>query len=227
MTRSDDKWGEAIAEAKHMVEAHYPSHREYKVARAFLDLAQSKPFKECYGCSSPTACEQRQYCPVSATEALDHGAAVDAVSRAFGKVRSDGIPQYAEWLAQALWNAIRRELDALPSHELPPMTASDFRLLPESQKYGAYASACRNVGANDWHEAMAEISNLRRQLEAKPSSMGAPVAWRTKRPERGHDYWIYYEEEPRYPEDGPVEPLYAAPVSAIQHTNTPKDSKRG
>lgn len=73
MSERPDKWGEAIAEAKHMVEAHYPSHREYKVARAFLDLAQSKPFKECYGCSSPTACEQRQYCPVSAT-AFNHAA---------------------------------------------------------------------------------------------------------------------------------------------------------
>lgn len=29
---------EAIAEARHMVKAHYPHHREYKVAQALLDV---------------------------------------------------------------------------------------------------------------------------------------------------------------------------------------------
>ena len=55
-------------------------------------------------------------------------------------------------------------------------------------------------------------------LETQPSATGTPVAWRTKRPERGGD-WIYYEEEPRYPE-GPVEPLYSAP----SHAGTPQPS---
>lgn len=70
--------------------------------------------------------------------------------------------------------------------------------------------------ANEHHldmpiEALKKDSRELHQLKAVVTNGTRPVAWRTKRPSRGHDFWIYYEEEPRHSEDGPVEPLYTAP----------------
>ncbi len=99
---------------------------------------------------------------------LDDKRDYEVIARRFHEVYEKLAPLY-HWETQP---RSRVEWADLPAEQRGLMTETVKRVLTENTLLNpSVPSAIRDTSSSDWHEAMAEVSNLRRDLEAMQNAM--------------------------------------------------------